>query len=87
MVRISTASEDGEHVVLNVEGRIVGDWVPELNRTCRKFLARQKTISLDFSGVRFIDRYGIDILKKMQSEGITITGASRLIQALLGEGL
>ncbi len=84
MLRITTEAEVGQTVRLKVEGRVVGEWVTEFDHTCTVLLAQKKNIVLDFSGVRFIDRRGIDIVKNMRGERVNIIGASLLVQTLLG---
>jgi anti-anti-sigma regulatory factor len=83
MLRITTVEEVGQIVRLKVEGRVVGEWVTELDHACTVLLVQKKKIVLDFSGVRFIDRRGIDVLKKMPSERVNLVGASLLVQTLL----
>lgn len=82
MLRITTVEERGRIVRLKVEGRIVGEWVNEIDHVCNVVLAHKKII-LDFSGVRFIDRRGIEVLQKMLGARVKMTGARVLIQTLL----
>ncbi len=83
MLRITTVDEVGQSVRLKVEGRVVREWGTELDHACTVLLAQKKNIVLDFSGVRFIDRRGIDVLKKIAGERVKIMGASPLVQTLL----
>ena len=83
MVRITTMAEDAQNVRLKVEGRVVGECVSELDHSCTGFLAQKKRIVLDLSDVSFIDRQGIDVLKKVPPDRVHIKGASLLVQALL----
>ncbi|MEO8326484.1 MAG: STAS domain-containing protein [Nitrospirota bacterium] len=83
MLRITAIEEVSQIVRLKVEGRVVGEWVPELDRTCTMLLAQKKNIVLDFSGVRFLDRRGIDAVKEMLGKRVKIIGARLWVQALL----
>jgi len=83
MLRITTVEEVGQTIRLKVEGRVVGEWVPELDHACTVLLAQKKKILLDFSGVRFIDRRGSEVLKNMLGERVNMIGASLLVQRLL----
>lgn len=85
MVRITQMSEESHTVHLKVEGRLVGDWVPELDELCGSCLSRKNNlILLDLSEVTFIDRLGIKMLKKTLGERVRIIKASLLVRALLG---
>ncbi len=77
-------SNDGQTVHLKVEGRVVGDWVPELDQVCGSCLSQKKKVVLDFTEVTFMDRRGLNVLKGLLRERVQITGASLITQALLG---
>ena len=83
MLRITQVSEDSDMVCLKVEGRVVGDWVSELDRTCGSCLSRSRHITLDMSDVTYIDRRGVETLKRILGENVRLTGATMLVQALL----
>ncbi len=84
MLRITPMSDDGQTVHLKVEGRVVGDWVPELDQVCGSCLSQKKKVVLDFTEVTFMDRRGVNVLKGLLRERVQITGARLIIQALLG---
>ncbi len=84
MFRITPMSDDGQTVHLKVEGRVVGDWVPELDQVCGSCLFQKKKVVLDFTEVTFMDRRGLNALRRLLGERVQITGASLIIQALLG---
>ena len=84
MFRITLTGDDGHTIHVKVEGRVVGDWVPELDQVCGSCLAQNKKVILDISDVTYIDRRGVEVLKGVLGERVRIMGASLLIQALLG---
>ena len=86
MVRITTLADEGQNIRLKVEGRIVGSWVSELDQACRSLPVQKMMVLLDFSNVSFIDRHGVEVVKRILSERFEILGASRLVQALLEVG-
>ena len=86
MLRITTISDDGQNSRLKVEGRLVGSWVSELEQVCRSLLVQKKMVFLDFSEVGFIDRQGVEVVKRILGDRVEILGASRLVQALLEGG-
>lgn len=84
MLRITQVSEDSDQVCLKVEGRVIGDWVDELDRTCGSCLSQSRQITLDMSDVTYIDRQGVETLKRILGKNVRLTGATLLVQALLG---
>lgn len=85
MLRI-TRTERPEEASLRVEGRIVGDDSAILDRECRSLLASGSTLRLDLSGVRFVDRAGVAVLRALRREGFGIEGCSPLLQEVLDDG-
>lgn len=84
MLRITQVSEDSDSVCLKVEGRVIGDWVSELDRTCGSCLVRKRQITLDISDVTYIDRRGVETLKAIVGERVRLTGTNLLVEGLLG---
>lgn len=84
MFRLTSIVDDGQTIHLKVEGRVVGDWVSELDRVCGSCLSQSKKVILDFSEVTYIDRRGVDALKRVLGDRVQIKGQSLLIHALLG---
>lgn len=84
MLRITQVSEDSGQVCLKLEGRVIGDWVSELEHTCESCLSESRHITLDMSDVTYIDRRGVETLKRILGENVRMTGATLLVQALLG---
>jgi len=84
MLRITKLAEDDKKMRLKVEGRLVGDWVPELDRVCTDYISTNKKVSLDLSDMSFIDGKGVDVLRKLSGNGLQIIGASLWVQSLLG---
>lgn len=84
MLRITQVSEDSDRVCLKVEGRLIGDWVSELDRICGSCLSQRRQITLDMTDVTYVDRRGVETLKRILGENVRLTGANLLVQALLG---
>lgn len=84
MVQITSMDEEGRNVCLKVEGRLVGKWVSKLGHTCIGFLIQDKVIVLDLADVSFIDRRGVEVLRKMPTCRVQILKASLSVQTLLG---
>jgi anti-anti-sigma regulatory factor len=59
-----TIHDEADKVVLKLEGRIVGPWTTELDRTWRSLgpSLEDKRLFVDLCGVSYIDRQGRGIL-------------------------
>lgn len=62
-----TIHEEADNVRLKLEGRIVGPWTAELDRTWHSLVPSldDKKLSVDLRGVSYIDREGRGILAKI----------------------
>ncbi len=78
MLRITKVSHQSSLVTLKIEGQIASDWVEELESECLRQLQHQRTVSLDFAGVTFIDRGGITMLNRIATD--TVINCSVLIR-------
>jgi anti-anti-sigma regulatory factor len=66
VLRISM-NNDSPVATLKVEGRLVGPWATELEKTWRDLWAsaRQRSLRLDLRGVSFVDSDGARILREI----------------------
>ena len=66
MLRISM-NDDTPVATLKVEGRLVGPWARELEKTWQELWAsaKQKSLRLDLRGVSFVDSDGARILREI----------------------
>ena len=85
MFKVTCVTVDEETVTLKIEGRIVGPWVDELKRECKKCLATQSKLVIDLSGVSFIDGRGVKALKSIVGDRTRLTGYSLFLSGLLNE--
>lgn len=91
MLRISV-SEMQENVVLDVEGRLAGPWVSELEDSWRSEQARSngRGILVRLRAVTFIDDAGKVLLTRMFEHKVKLEGSGCLVQAIIagitGEG-
>ena len=86
MLRISVIEENGTRVVLKLEGFIESDWVDELERECRRWLAANRKVILNFREIRFVNGAAATLLKRLEAEGVAIVECSAFIKALLLDG-
>lgn len=84
MLRITEVSKDDEAITLRLEGKLVGRWIPELERICLYNRdEKNKTVVLDFSSVTFIHKKGVRMLERIQDERLKIINCSPFIESLL----
>ncbi len=55
MLKISIISDSDQAIQFQLEGKLVGPWVEELQRLSDEALSHQKAVSLDLERVWFVD--------------------------------
>jgi len=84
MLRITEVSKDDKAITLRLEGKLVGTWIPELERICLYHRdEKNKSVVLDFSGVTFVEKRGVRMLESIQDERVKIINCPPFIQSLL----
>lgn len=86
MLRI-TLSTDPTGTTLCLEGRLVGLWVAELERTWRAARVEGESgpLRVNLDSVTYIDATGKELLKRMHHEGAHLIASGCLIRAYLEE--
>lgn len=86
MLRItSMGCEDGS-IRLKLEGRLIYQWVDLLRQTCRSHQCQtDNPLILDLSAVAFASRDGIQLLRRLQQEGINCIFWSPFLKELSRE--
>ena len=70
MLKISQIKPVNHSVVLRLEGRVVGPWVAELQKSCEEVLAEGRSLKLHLAEVDFMDAQGVARLSKLRSRGV-----------------
>ena len=84
MLRITRRGEGGpDPLTLDLEGRLVEDWVPVLEQECLTVLARGGSVEVDFSEVSRIDARGADAVRRLASRGVRIVNCPEVIRDVL----
>ncbi|HTY41932.1 MAG TPA: hypothetical protein VMH79_08680 [Thermoanaerobaculia bacterium] len=78
MLKITQSEE-----CLWLEGRVAGPWVSEV-RKCVDDRPLGRPLTLDLSGVTFVNEEGAALLRALATEGVEMKGASRFVAAVLG---
>lgn len=86
MLRITEIFDDGDEVVMKLEGKVIGVWVPDLESICLFHRDEMnKVVVLDFSGVTFIEEKGLRMLEDLKDERVRIVNCSPFIYSLLNK--
>ena len=83
MLRISRAAATPSVSTLRVEGRVVAEWVPVLERECWLALQENGHVQLDLSAVTFVDGRGVAALRQLGAKDVEIVNCPEFIGELL----
>jgi anti-anti-sigma regulatory factor len=86
VLRITTIQVNGFSVTLKLEGKILAEWVPLLEKECEVRLTKRERVVLDLSQVTFVDQSGIQMLQRASALSVSIVNGSAFIAELLDEG-
>ncbi len=88
MMKIQTTDRDGR-LVLQVEGRLAGAFVPELEQCWRAARTARPDgkVSVDLKSVTCIDRAGRYLLQLMHSKGVGFERAGLAMQDILEQAI
>jgi anti-anti-sigma regulatory factor len=86
MLRI-TARTSPEALTFLVEGKLVGEWAKELERTWEQNAAERtdRASIIDLSETQFIDSQGRQILAKLFGDGAFFRTACPMIESIVSE--
>jgi hypothetical protein len=83
MLRISEFRRDEARVV-RLEGKLLEPWVEEVQGLFAG-LEVATLPELDLSGLSFVDRAGVEMLQRLQRQGVRINACSPFVTELIGE--
>ena len=87
-LRITRKEGSRFRATLKLEGSVVAEWAALLERECTDLLRSSASVSLDLVGVSFVDRVGVETLKRLSRAGVEIRCPSGAVASvLLGEGV
>ena len=72
MLRISHVEPINHAVILKLEGRVVGPWVTELQKSCEEVLTEGRPLKLHLGDVEFMDARGVELLSSLRSRGVSL---------------
>jgi hypothetical protein len=82
MLRISHERLTSLEVRLVAEGRLVGPWVGELEKSCAPFWGNGRKLTLGLSQVQFADREGVALLHNLARRGVQLECSPFLAELL-----
>ena len=85
MLRIDQFFESSSSINLKLQGSIAGEWVLLLEERILRSLQTTEKVFLDFSELRFVDKHGLEMLRRLPSEKIKIINCPGFIEELLKE--
>lgn len=83
MLRLTIQSTNPEEAVLEIHGRIAGKDVALLEQEGEQVMLQGQRLVLDLESVLFIDRAGVELLRRWMDRGMTPCNGSLFIRALL----
>lgn len=80
MLKIDIVTDGiGSAATVRLEGRVIGPWVEELQRAFERLLADGVGIELDLSEVAFVDRDGVDLLRRLAERNVALVNCSDFV--------
>ena len=79
-LRITRDDDRAPAVTLRLEGRLVGASAALLARECSIL---RGAVAVDLAGVVVVDRFAVEVLKRLHRSGVAIRGCSDLIASIL----
>jgi len=86
MLKITKLEEKESTVVLKLEGKVTDQWAALLEGECRAFLRHRKRLLLDCTAVSFLDAWGVEVLRNLPPDEVTLIGAPGFVTELLQTG-
>ena len=87
-LRITEVNGSDSGAILRLEGRVVAQWPAVLEEAASELLKTRCEVSLDLLGVSFVDRAGVEVLKRLSRAGAEILCPSGLVaRELEGAGV
>jgi hypothetical protein len=85
MLRITT-HHTADLLTFQLEGRLVGPWVTELNDCCRTTLSNYKhPVRIDLREVTFVDGDGKQLLAELHRQGAELLASGCQMNAIVAE--
>jgi len=86
MLRITVHTET-DSTTIQLEGRLAGPWVEELERSWASTVSgrNKRPLRIDLSAVTYVDAAGKDLLKRLYREGTGLVASGCLTSCIVEE--
>jgi anti-anti-sigma regulatory factor len=87
MMKITTVT-NAESITLQLEGRLAGPWVQELERCWVSSVAdtrKRESFFVDLSAVTYVDSEGKDLLKRLHRQGAKLVASGCFTNCLVND--
>jgi len=86
MLKVTINKGQGPLETWELEGKLAGDWVKELDRCWKERISPAGVrLQVNLKAVSFIDASGKQLLKEMHGQGVEIKGCGCMIRAVVEE--
>ena len=85
VLKISIISDSDHGIQFQLEGKLIGPWVQELERLSDEALSQQKAVSLDLEKVWFVDPRGVTLLRDLARRQVSQVNCSQFVIQQLKE--
>jgi len=85
VLKISIITDSDHAIQFQLEGKLVGPWVEELQRLSDEALSHQKSVSLDLERVSFVDSRGVALLRDLARRQVSQVNCSQFVTQQLKE--
>jgi ABC-type transporter Mla MlaB component len=85
MLRLTLQTGEAQRPVIQVEGRVAGEWVALLEEECVRALNDQRGVELDLGRVTDVDSQGLMALRRLRQRSVTLVGCTPIMLAMLEE--
>ena len=79
LLRIELFDRRDGTTTLELAGRVVGPWVDELRRSCERVLGIGGALTVDLGQVSFVDRDGVQFLKRLRARDVALVNCSPFV--------
>ena len=87
-LRITRGKGARSRATLRLEGNIAAEWAALLEHECSELFGSSSSVTLDLTGVFFVDWAGVQVLERLSRAGAEIRCPSGPVASVLeGEGI
>lgn len=83
MLRIVEEQATDSSITLRLDGRLVSRWVEVLRSSCEQAFQHGSRLRLDLAGVSFADREGLNLLRQLQAQQVSVINCPPLLREQL----